>query len=99
MDWLGAQVEIARFTFWWQVITSYMPYMAPIPLLLRGLSFHTPYAYGLIVIAFLEFGGYALGTSFVYPNNLLAAFFSANELLRWVWYSFLHDTFHEGIGW
>jgi hypothetical protein len=29
MDWFGAQVEIARFTFWWQVITCYILYMIP----------------------------------------------------------------------
>lgn len=75
MDWFGAQVEIARFTFWWQVITCYLLYMIPISLLLRGLPFHTQYAYGLIAMGFLEFGGYALGTSFAYPNNLLDAFF------------------------
>jgi hypothetical protein len=75
MDWFGAQVEIARFTFWWQVITCYLLYMVPISLLLRGLPFHTQYAYGLIAMGFLEFGGYALGTSFAYPNNLLDVFF------------------------
>ncbi len=75
MDWFGTQVEIARFTFWWQVITCYILYMIPISLLLRGLPFHTQYAYGLIAMGFLEFGGYALGTSFAYPNNLLDTFF------------------------
>lgn len=71
MNWVGQQLEIARFTFWWQVITCYIFYMVPISLLLRGLPFHQQYAYGLVAMAFLEFGGYALETSYAYPNNLL----------------------------
>ncbi|WP_411030658.1 hypothetical protein [Spongiimicrobium sp. 3-5] len=75
MDWFGAQVEIARFTYWWQVITVYVLYMVPISLLLRKLPFHTQYAYGLIAMCLLEFSGYALKTSYAYPNNLLDMFF------------------------
>ena len=71
MDWFGTQVEIARFTHWWQVITVYWLYMIPISLLLRGEVFHRQYAYGLVAMAFLEFGGYALETSYAYPDNLL----------------------------
>lgn len=76
MNWIGAQVEIARFTFWWQVITCYILYMVPVSLLLRGLPFHTQYAYGLIAMGLLEFGGYALQTSYAYPNNILDQFFN-----------------------
>ncbi len=76
MNWFGAQVEIARFTFWWQVISCYILYMVPISLLLRGLPFHAQYAYGLVAMGLLEFGGYALETSYAYPNNLLDQFFN-----------------------
>lgn len=76
MNWFGAQMEIARFTFWWQVITCYILYMIPISLLLRGLPFHMQYAYGLIAMGLLEFGGYAFQTSFAYPNNILDQFFN-----------------------
>ncbi len=76
MDWFGTQVEIARFTFWWQVITCYILYMVPISLLLRKLPFHAQYAYGLVAMGFLEFGGYALQTSYAYPDNLLDQFFN-----------------------
>ena len=76
MNWFGAQVEIARFTFWWQVISCYILYMVPISLLLRGLPFHMQYAYGLVAMGLLEFGGYALETSYAYPNNLLDQFFN-----------------------
>lgn len=76
MNWFGAEVEIAKFTYWWQVITCYLLYMVPISLLLRGLPFHQQYAYGLVAMALLEFGGYALKTSYAYPNNLLDQFFT-----------------------
>lgn len=75
MNWFGAQIELAKFTFWWQVITCYIVYMVPISLLLRNLPFHTQYAYGLIAMGFLEFGGYAMETSYAYPDNLLDQFF------------------------
>ena len=71
MDRFGATVEIAKFTYWWQVITVYLLYMIPITLLLRGLPFHAQYAYGLVAMGLLEFGGYALETSIAFPDNLL----------------------------
>lgn len=76
MDAFGTFAEIARFTYWWQVISCYILYMIPISLLLRGLPFHMQYAYGLIAMCFLEFGGYALQTSYAYPDNLLDQFFN-----------------------
>lgn len=76
MDWFGAQVEIAQFTYWWQVITCYILYMVPVSLLLRNLPIHAQYAYGLIAMCLLEFGGYAFETSYAYPNNLLDQFFN-----------------------
>ncbi len=76
MNWFGTAVEIAKFTYWWQVISCYIFYMVPISLLLRGLPFHAQYAYGLVAMCLLEFGGYAFGTSYAYPNNLLDQFFN-----------------------
>lgn len=76
MDAFGTFAEIARFTYWWQVISCYILYMIPISLLLRGLPFHMQYAYGLIAMCLLEFLGYALQTSYAYPNNLLDQFFN-----------------------
>ncbi len=76
MDNFGAKVEIAKFTYWWQVITVYLIYMIPISLLLRGLPFHMQYAYGLVAMALLEFGGYALQTSYAYPDNMLDNLFN-----------------------
>ncbi|WP_435625765.1 hypothetical protein [Flagellimonas sp.] len=76
MNWFGIQVEIAKFTFWWQVITCYILYMVPISLVLRGLPFHAQYAYGLVAMGLLEFGGYALQTSYAYPDNILDQLFN-----------------------
>lgn len=76
MDWFGEQMEIAKFTYWWQVITCYILYMVPISLILRGLPFHMQYAYGLVAMGFLEFAGYALQTSYAYPNNILDQLFN-----------------------
>jgi len=76
MDKFGSVVEIARFTYWWQVITVYCFYMVPISLLLRKLPFHAQYAYGLVTMGLLEFGGYALQSSYAYPDNLLDQFFN-----------------------
>jgi hypothetical protein len=76
MNKFGATVEIAKFTYWWQVITVYLMYMIPISLLLRDLPFHMQYAYGLIAMSILEFSGYALQTSYAYPGNLLDQFFN-----------------------
>jgi len=76
MDKFGTSVEIARFTYWWQVITCYIVYMVPISLLLRKLPFHAQYAYGLVTMGVLEFGGYTLRSSYAYPDNLLDQLFS-----------------------
>lgn len=75
MDRFGSMVEIARFTYWWQIITVYILYMIPISLLLRGLPFYQQYAYGLVFMSLLEFGGYAIESSYAYPNNLLDQYF------------------------
>lgn len=71
MDKFGTIMEIARFTYWWQVITVYSLYMVPFSLILRGLPFHQQYAYGLVTMCLLEFGGYLLGSSYAYPDNLM----------------------------
>tara|TARA_R110002167_G_scaffold120166_1_gene297831 strand:+ start:804 stop:1262 length:459 start_codon:yes stop_codon:yes gene_type:complete len=75
MDYFGELIEIAKFTYWWQVISCYILYMVPVSLLLRGQPFYAQYAYGLVAMGFLEFGGYALGSSYAYPDNLLDQFF------------------------
>lgn len=75
MNWFGIEMQIAKFTYWWQVVTCYIIYMVPISLLLRKLPFHAQYAYGLVAMGLLEFGGYYFGTSYAYPGNLVEEFF------------------------
>lgn len=78
MHHVGQWLEIAKFTFWWQVISTYILYMVPISILLRGYTFFTQYAYGLVAMAILEFGGYTLGTSYIYPDNILEQCFGTH---------------------
>ena len=75
MNAFGEWAEIAKFTYWWQVLTCYGLYMIPISVLLRDFSFFNQYAYGLVAMGILEFLGYALQTSYAYPNSLLDQFF------------------------
>lgn len=76
MNYFGSYMQIAKFTYWWQIITCYILYMVPVSLLLRNLPFHAQYAYGLVAMGLLEFGGYALRSSYAYPNNILDKVFS-----------------------
>jgi hypothetical protein len=76
MNQFGIYMQIAKFTYWWQIITCYILYMVPVSLLLRNLPFHVQYAYGLVAMGLLEFGGYALRSSYAYPDNLLDKIFS-----------------------
>ena len=76
MNQFGAEMEIARFTYWWQVISCYILYMVPISILLKDFNFFNQYAYGLVAMGILEFLGYWLQTSYVYPDNLLDKLFN-----------------------
>lgn len=71
MNEFGQWAQIAKFNNWWQVITCYILYMVPVSLLLRRLPWHAQYAYGLVAMGILEFLGYALQTSYAYPDNLM----------------------------
>lgn len=79
MNAFGNYVEIARFTYWWQVITCYILYMVPISVLLKDKSFFEQYAYGLIAMGVLEFSGYALHTSYAFPNNVIDNLFGVRN--------------------
>ncbi len=76
MNRFGAEMEIARFSHWWQVITCYILYMVPISILLKDYKFFDQYAYGLVAMGILEFLGYWLQTSYAYPNNSLDQLFN-----------------------
>ena len=79
MNYFGSYMQIARFTYWWQIITCYILFMVPVSLLLRDLPFHTQYAYGLVAMALCEFGGYAIRSSYAYPDYLLDKLFSTQN--------------------
>ncbi|QIE60008.1 hypothetical protein G5B37_10665 [Rasiella rasia] len=79
MDAFGTWAEIAKFNHWWQVFTCYGLYMIPISILLKGKSFLEQYAYGLIAMGLLEFGGYYFETSYAYPNNIVEEFFGTRN--------------------
>lgn len=63
MNQFGIWVGIAKFTYWWQVITCYCLYMVPISILIRDKSFFEQYIYGVAAIAPIEFLGYMNNTS------------------------------------
>ncbi|WP_203294914.1 hypothetical protein [Luteirhabdus pelagi] len=75
MNYIGITFEIARFENWWQVVTCYGLYMIPVSVWLLGKPVFRQYAYGLVAMGLLEFSGYALQTSYVYPNNILVEWF------------------------
>lgn len=75
MNALGTTLEIARFTHDWQIISVYILYMVPISIWLRNMPWFQQYAYGLVAMGWLEFGGYALETSYAYPDNILDQLF------------------------
>src|SRR5258708_4948520 len=76
MNQAGQWLQIARFVFWWQVITVYVLYMVPVSILMRKLPWWQQYLYGLLPMGLLEFGGYALHSSYAYPHNILDRLFS-----------------------
>src|SRR5438045_1858110 len=63
MNTVGKVFRIAEFVTWFQVFTCYVLYLAPISLMVRHRSFFDQYLFGLLALAPLELGGYALGTS------------------------------------
>ncbi len=97
MDKFGTIMEIARFTYWWQVITVYSLYMVPFSLILRGLPFHQQYAYGLVTMCLLEFGGYLLGSSYAYPDNLMDQYLNIRNFSQ-EWPCFLRSIILLGTG-
>ena len=76
MNAFGKWTKIARFKYWWQVITCYVFYMIPVSLLLKDLVWYQQYAYGLFFMGILEVLGYSLKTSIVYDHNMLDKIFT-----------------------
>ena len=79
MNEIGIYAEIARFMYRFQIFTCYVLFMIPVSLLLRGLPWYQQYAYGVVLMGFYEFGGYALGTSIIYENNIISNLFNQSN--------------------
>jgi len=79
MNEIGIYAEIARFMYRFQIITCYILFMIPVSLVLRGLPWHRQYAYGVVLMGFFEFGGYALGTSIIYEDNIISQLFNQSN--------------------
>lgn len=75
----GIWVRIARFRYWWQIITCYVLYMVPISILLKDLPWYQQYAYGLFFMGILELGGYTLKSSIAFDNNILDKIFTSRN--------------------
>lgn len=71
----GIYAGIARFRYWWQIISCYILYMVPISIVLNGLPWYQQYAYGLFLIGVLEFCGYAIHSSIAFEKNILDRLF------------------------
>ena len=71
MNALGQWMQIAAFAYWWQVVTCYVLYLVPVSLTVRRQSRAMQYVFGVLALAPLELGGYAIGSSIAYPDNVL----------------------------
>ena len=97
MNYFGSYMQIARFTYWWQIITCYIVFMIPVSLLLRGLPFHAQYAYGLwrclfVSLVVMPYGVRMLTRIICWIN------FSARKISAWAWHYFLRCIFRWAIG-
>lgn len=101
MNWFGAWAQIATFTHWWQIITVYWLYMIPVSIVLRNLVWHRQYAYGLITMCLLEFGGYAFETSYAYPSNILDQLFNERNfsLGMAIFFGFYYPVGNALVNW
>ena len=73
MNAFGKAAQIAEFKHWWQVGTCYGLYLVPASLWIRHKSFFDQYLFGLLVLALLELGGYAIGSSVAFDGNIIDA--------------------------
>ena len=73
MNSIGKVAQIAEFKHWWQVGTCYGLYLVPASIWIRQKSFFDQYLFGLLVLALLELGGYAIGSSVAFDGNIIDA--------------------------
>jgi hypothetical protein len=72
MNGVGHLLSIAWFKHWWQVAPCYLGYVLPLALVLRGTPLASAWRTSILAFIPLELVGYALGTSVVADNNIIA---------------------------
>ncbi len=73
MDQFGQWARIAQFKYWWQVLTVYVLYLAPISVACHRSSWTTQYLVGVLALAPIELVGYRIGSSIAHDGNILDA--------------------------
>ena len=73
MNALGHALSIAWFRHWWQVVPCYVGYVLPLAVFVRGRSPASAWATSILAFIPLELVGYALGTSVIADDNVIAA--------------------------
>jgi hypothetical protein len=72
MNGLGHAWSIAWFRHWWQVVPCYVGYVWPLAVLVRGRPLASAWATSILAFIPLELAGYALGTSVIADDNVIA---------------------------
>jgi hypothetical protein len=73
MNGAGHLLSIAWFKHWWQVAPCYLGYVLPLALVLRGTPTASAWRTSILAFIPLELVGYALGTSVIADDNIIAA--------------------------
>ena len=73
MNAAGHALSIAWFKSWWQIVPCYLGYVLPLALLLRPLPLLERWRLSVLAFIPLELVGYAIGTSVIAPDNVIAA--------------------------
>ena len=73
MNAAGHGLSIAWFKSWWQIVPCYLGYVLPLALLLRPVPALERWRLAVLAFIPLELVGYAIGTSVIAPDNVIAA--------------------------
>lgn len=73
MNGIGHALSIAWFKSWWQVLPCYLGYVLPLAILLRPLPANEQWRWSVLAFIPLELIGYAIGTSVIADDNVIAA--------------------------
>lgn len=73
MNTLGHAFGIAWFRHWWQILPTYLGYVLPLSLWLRGTPTWRAWQRSVLVFIPLELVGYGLGTSVIGDGNVISA--------------------------